>query len=57
MIVVADASPLHYLALIGQIDVLPILYGQVLIPPAVVVELSNPHTPPVVRQWAESLPK
>jgi predicted nucleic acid-binding protein len=56
MIVVADTSPLHYLVLIGQIDVLPLLYGQVLIPPSVVTELSNARTPEAVRQWAADLP-
>jgi hypothetical protein len=32
MIIVADASPLHYLVLIEQITVLPLLYGQVIVP-------------------------
>ena len=47
MIVVADTSPLNYLVLIGQIDVLKHLYGQVLIPPAVLAELTKlkPHHP------------
>jgi predicted nucleic acid-binding protein len=35
MIVVADASPLNYLILIEQIDVLKPLYEEVIIPPAV----------------------
>lgn len=34
MIVVADASPLNYLVLIEQVDLLPALYGSVLIPGA-----------------------
>ena len=33
MIVIADTSPINYLILIGQIDVLRALYGRVLIPP------------------------
>jgi len=34
MIVVADTTPVNYLILIGEIDVLPKLYGRVVIPPA-----------------------
>ena len=54
MIVVADTSPLNYLVLIGQIDVLKHLYGQVLIPPAVLAELTKPQTPSPVKQWAQT---
>jgi predicted nucleic acid-binding protein len=39
MIVVADTSPLNYLILIEQVQVLEVLYGQVIIPPAVQDEL------------------
>ncbi len=56
MIVVADTGPPHYLVLIDQIEILPALYGHVLIPPVVVTELSNPRTPQAVRQWAANLP-
>jgi predicted nucleic acid-binding protein len=35
MIVVSDTSPICYLILVGQIDLLPRLYGQVVIPQAV----------------------
>ena len=41
MIVIADTSPINYLILIGEIDVLPALYGQVLIPPSVREELDR----------------
>jgi len=41
VIVVADASPLHYLILIEHVHVLPALYGRVLVPPAVVTELKS----------------
>ena len=51
MIVIADTSPINYLILIGEIDVLPALYGRVLIPPSVLAELENPRTPPLVRMW------
>ncbi len=51
MIVVADTSPLNYLILIDQIDLLRILCGKVFIPPAVAGELTHPRTPERVRRW------
>jgi predicted nucleic acid-binding protein len=39
MIAVADASPLCYLVLIGEIDLLPQSFSQVLVPHAVITEL------------------
>jgi predicted nucleic acid-binding protein len=35
MIIVSDTSPLNYLILIGYQDVLPTLFGQIIIPQAV----------------------
>jgi predicted nucleic acid-binding protein len=54
--VVADTSPLNYLLLIGEIAVMPSLYGQVFIPPEVLAELSDadlgPHSRAAsVRCW------
>jgi predicted nucleic acid-binding protein len=49
---VADTTPLNYLVLIEAIEVLPRLYGSVLIPPSVLAELSNPHAPVQVSAWA-----
>ena len=40
--VVADTGPLHYLVLIEVIDILPRLFGRVLIPEIVGAELSRP---------------
>ena len=51
MIVVADASPLRYLVLIGVADILPALYGRVLTSPSVIRELGQPHTTETVRRW------
>ena len=56
MIVVADTSPLNYLVLIGEIEMLPALYEKVLIPQEVHTELLQPGAPPAVRQWAAALP-
>jgi predicted nucleic acid-binding protein len=51
MILVADISPLCYLILLGQIDLLTRLYGQVVIPQAVRDELANERSPIEVQQW------
>jgi predicted nucleic acid-binding protein len=51
MIVVADTGPINYLVCINAIDVLPALYGVVVIPPAVRDELSRDRAPEVVRLW------
>jgi predicted nucleic acid-binding protein len=44
MIVVADTSPLNYLVLIDEIDLLPAIFGKVLLPQAVFLELQHPKT-------------
>lgn len=49
MIIVSDTTPLHYLILIGEQDILPNLFGRVIIPQAVVTELQRPETPETVR--------
>ncbi|HEY1207742.1 MAG TPA: DUF3368 domain-containing protein [Terracidiphilus sp.] len=56
MIVVADTTPLNYLILIAEIELLPALYESVLIPLEVHRELLKPNTPPQVRAWAANLP-
>ncbi|HKO13711.1 MAG TPA: hypothetical protein VJV22_17205 [Acidobacteriaceae bacterium] len=57
MIVVADSSPLHYLILIGQTDVLPILFNRVVIPDAVRSELTDRFAPISVDQWIRNPPQ
>lgn len=54
--VVSDTSPLNYLVLVDHINLLPQLYGQVLIPESVLMELSATETPQLVRNWAANLP-
>jgi predicted nucleic acid-binding protein len=56
MIVVADTTPLNYLVLIGEIEVLSALHKKILIPSEVHRELQHPQTPPAVRAWGSSLP-
>ena len=57
MIVVSDTSPLNYLILVGQVDLLPAIFNRVVTPPAVMVELSHPGAPTLVRGWAALPPK
>jgi predicted nucleic acid-binding protein len=54
--VVSDTSPLNYLILIEQINLLPQLYRRVLIPGSVLEELNAPATPNLVRTWMAGLP-
>ena len=49
MIVVSDTSPLNYLVLIEEVEVLPAIFGRVVVPPAVVEELQAPGTPDAVK--------
>ena len=55
-VVVSDTSPLHYLILCGAETALPRLFREVVIPPTVFRELQQTNTPPLVREWARSLP-
>ncbi len=56
MIVVTDASPLHYLVLIGEQHLLEQLYGNVVCPQTVLDECSHPHAPEKLRLWAVEPP-
>lgn len=55
-LVVADTGPLRYLVLIDAIDLLPRLFGRVLIPEIVGAELSRPSTPLLVSEWLAGNP-
>jgi predicted nucleic acid-binding protein len=55
-VVVSDTSPLHYLILCDAQSVLPNLFQRVVIPPMVFLELQQPNTPPLVKEWAKALP-
>ena len=54
--VISDAGPLHYLILVEAVDILPRLFGHVLIPDAVAIELSRPATTPAIRAWLDAAP-
>jgi predicted nucleic acid-binding protein len=56
MIVIADATPIHYLVLIHQPDILSALYGKVIIPEAVRRDLQAQKTPDPVKRWVASPP-
>jgi predicted nucleic acid-binding protein len=56
MIVIADTTPLNYLVLIDQSNLLPRLYGRVLIPQAVYEEFQAEGAPASVRDWATHHP-
>jgi predicted nucleic acid-binding protein len=43
-IIVSDTSPIRALAHLGNLDLLHALFGEVLIPPALVVELQRPRS-------------
>lgn len=57
MIVVADTSPLNYLVLIEAEDLLPKLFGRVVIPNAVFEELQAVGASAKVREWVRNLPE
>jgi predicted nucleic acid-binding protein len=54
--VVADTTLLRYLIEIETVEVLPVLFGQVITAPAVVHDLQHPHTPVAVRTWIAAPP-
>jgi predicted nucleic acid-binding protein len=56
VVVISDTGPIHYLILIGRVDLLSHFFGEVLVPSAVLRELNHPHTPLPVREWILNRP-
>lgn len=56
MIVVSNTSPINYLVLLEKIDLLPILFGSILIPEAVHSELQHEEAPGEVQRWSGTPP-
>lgn len=56
MIAVADTSPISYLVLVGEGDLLGSLFEEVWIPPAVADELTQPSAPEAVASWLAARP-
>lgn len=54
--VVSNSSPLCYLILIGQIQLLPKMFGKINVPESVIRELSDRGAPEVVQRWVAQLP-
>lgn len=55
-IVIADTGPIHYLLLVGHVDVLPALFEKVVIPSEVYAELARPEAPETVHNWIQAAP-
>jgi predicted nucleic acid-binding protein len=55
-LVVADASPLHYLILVDAVDVLRRLFQKIYVPIEVCDELTCPAAPTDVRTWMQRVP-
>jgi predicted nucleic acid-binding protein len=56
MIIVSNTSPINYLILIGQINLLPELFQQIIIPQAVYSELTDASAPSPVQTWMATPP-
>jgi predicted nucleic acid-binding protein len=56
MQVVSNTSPINYPLQIDSIGILQDLYGEIIVPHAVIAELSNVESPSVVRNWAARPP-
>ena len=56
MRVITDNTPLRYLILLEYVEILPALFGRIMIPQSVVHELQHPRTPEVVRLWLAHAP-
>ena len=57
MVIVADTSPLNYLLLIGEVEVLPRLYSRIVIPEGVLTELRARTAPAPVAEWIACPPR
>ncbi len=55
-VVVSDTTPLNYLILIELVEVLPRLFGSLLLPPAVLSEMQHSKAPLPVSAWAKNPP-
>ncbi len=55
-LVVADTSPLNYLVLIGQVEILPALFERIFVPQTVQNELRENEAPESVRRWIAAPP-
>ena len=56
MMIVSDTTPLHYLVLIGEIEILPALAPTIIIPSAVLQELQHERAPKPIKRWLAAPP-
>jgi len=56
-VVVADATPLHYLILVDAVHVLPRLFERIYVPAEVRDELTCEATPALIRTWMRKSPE
>ncbi|WP_215609793.1 hypothetical protein [Leptothoe spongobia] len=56
MIVVSDTSPINYLFLIDQLELLPRLFRQIVIPEVMRDEMLVPDAPPALQVWIADPP-
>jgi predicted nucleic acid-binding protein len=56
VIVLSDTSLIHYLVVIGEAEILHAIFGQVIVPSAVLNELQRSGAPEVVRLWVSDPP-
>ena len=56
MIVIADSSSFVVLIAIGHLEVLPALFGRIIVPPAVAAELASPKRTEAVRAFIAAPP-
>lgn len=54
--IIADTTLIRYLIEIEVVDVLPVLFSPVMVPPAVMQDLQHENTPDAVRMWIASPP-
>ena len=55
-VVIADTTPINYMILIAETEILPRLYQRIVIPGEVFAELIDDGAPPVVREWTKRHP-
>ncbi len=56
-VVISDTGPIYYLVLIDCAEILPALFGRVILPSVVMAELTHAETPAKVRAWMAQAPR
>jgi predicted nucleic acid-binding protein len=56
MITISDTTPIHYLIILEITEILPKIFGEIIIPEAVAEEMMHPKAPLEIRNWIASPP-